>query len=186
MKKISMTAALLLAFAAPTTVQAEKLKVRLSGYQEVPAVSTVASGEFEAVISPNEDYIDFELSYRGLQGVVRQAHIHFAQRAVNGGIVVWLCQTTLNAAPAAVAAVTETCPQEGTVTGRITADHVVNPAPPAAGQPPAPQQLVAGELAEVIAAIRAGVAYANVHTTPSPGGEIRGQLRGARHGDGHH
>jgi hypothetical protein len=30
----------------------------------------------------------------------------------------------------------------------------------------------------VIAAIRAGVAYANVHATPlDPGGEIRGQIR---------
>ena len=41
----------------------------------------------------------------------------------------------------------------------------------------APQQLTAGELDEVIAAIRAGVAYVNVHTAVSPGGEIRGQLR---------
>jgi hypothetical protein len=32
-------------------------------------------------------------------------------------------------------------------------------------------------LSEVIAAIRAGVAYANVHATPlNPGGEIRGQI----------
>ena len=42
----------------------------------------------------------------------------------------------------------------------------------------ASQQLAAGELAEVIAAIRAGAAYANVHTNLSPGGEIRGQIRG--------
>jgi CHRD domain len=39
------------------------------------------------------------------------------------------------------------------------------------------QAILAGELAEVLAAIRAGVAYANVHTTLSPGGEIRGQIR---------
>jgi CHRD domain-containing protein len=40
------------------------------------------------------------------------------------------------------------------------------------------QQIVAGELDEVIAAIRAGVAYVNVHATPlNPGGEIRGQIR---------
>jgi CHRD domain-containing protein len=39
---------------------------------------------------------------------------------------------------------------------------------------------VAGELDEVIAAIRAGVAYVNVHATPlNPGGEIRGQIRGS-------
>jgi len=46
-----------------------------------------------------------------------------------------------------------------------------------------PQQLTAGDLADVIKAIRAGVAYANVHTSVSPGGEIRGQIR-ALHRDG--
>jgi len=40
------------------------------------------------------------------------------------------------------------------------------------------QQIAAGELEEVIAAIRVGAAYANVHTSVSPGGEIRGQIRG--------
>jgi hypothetical protein len=32
-------------------------------------------------------------------------------------------------------------------------------------------------LAAVLTAIQAGAAYANVHTTVSPGGEIRGQIR---------
>ena len=62
------------------------------------------------------------------------------------------------------------CPQEGTVRGTITAANVI------AGST-ASQQLKAGDLAAVITAIRAGMAYANVHTTPSPGGEIRGQIR---------
>ena len=44
-------------------------------------------------------------------------------------------------------------------------------------KPTASQQLAAGELNEVIRAIRAGVAYANVHTTLSTSGEIRGQIR---------
>jgi CHRD domain len=39
------------------------------------------------------------------------------------------------------------------------------------------QQLAAKDLAAVITAIQAGAAYANVHTTVSPGGEIRGQIR---------
>ena len=42
------------------------------------------------------------------------------------------------------------------------------------------QQISAGELAEVIAAIRGGVTYANVHTVLSTGGEIRGQIRVVR------
>ena len=43
--------------------------------------------------------------------------------------------------------------------------------------PVATQQIGPNELNEVIAMIRAGAAYANVHTAPSPGGEIRGQLK---------
>jgi hypothetical protein len=71
------------------------------------------------------------------------------------------------------------CPQSGTVTGTITAANVIT-----AGT--ASQQIVAGELAEVVAAIRAHRAYVNVHTTPlNPGGEIRGQI-GGHGGHGNH
>jgi hypothetical protein len=56
------------------------------------------------------------------------------------------------------------CPQEGSVTGRIAAANVI------AGSHPS-QQLNTG------AAMRTGAAYMNVHTNPSPGGEIRGQIR---------
>jgi hypothetical protein len=65
--------------------------------------------------------------------------------------------------------------------GRLTAADVVGPQPPGTA---ATQQIVDGELEEVIAAIRAGAAYANVHTTPSPGGEIRGQIGNDRRGQG--
>jgi hypothetical protein len=186
MKKLSVLAALSLALAAPiASGNDNKFRIKLTGFQEVPSVSTVASGEFEATIGRNDQFIDFELSYRGLQGPVRQGHIHVAQKSVNGVIVIWLCQTTLNPAPASVSARVQTCPQEGTVSGRLTADDVIDPQPP--GTAPT-QQITAGELDEVIAAIRAGVAYVNVHTTPSPGGEIRGQFRHDRGhgGHGHH
>ena len=46
----------------------------------------------------------------------------------------------------------------------------------------APQQLTANDLDEVLAAIRAGVAYANIHTVAHPPGEIRGQIS---HSHGH-
>ena len=42
---------------------------------------------------------------------------------------------------------------------------------------PAAQLVAAGELAELVRAIKAGVTYANVHTTAVASGEIRGQIR---------
>jgi len=56
------------------------------------------------------------------------------------------------------------------VIGRITAANVI-----VGGT--ASQQLNAGDFAGAIAAMRAGFAYANVHTDLSTGGEIRGQIR---------
>ncbi len=154
--------------AVPAVASAERIQAGLTGYEEVPAVSTVASGEFRAKISPDDQLIEYELTYSGLQGTVQQAHIHVAQLSVNGSIVVWLCQT---AAPFLdPTGHAPQCPQAGTVTGTITSANVI------AGSMTS-QQLTAGDLAEVIAAIRAGTAYANVHTNPSPGGEIRGQIR---------
>ena len=167
MKKLSIAAVLLVAVTASSASDEEKIRARLSGYQEVPAVSTAAAGRFVAEVARDEKSFDYEMSYSGLQGQVRQAHIHFGQKSVNGSIVIWLCGTTANPGPAG----TQTCPQSGTVRGTITSANVI-----AAGT--AAQLILAGEFAEVLAAMRAGVAYANVHTDISPGGEIRGQLRG--------
>jgi len=144
-----------------------RVTTRLKGFNEVPIVSTGATGRLRARIADDEQSIEYELSFSGLQGVVQQSHIHLAQRDVNGGIVLWLCKGAVSPADLTIAALTPDCPQEGTVTGVLTAANVT---------PVATQQIGANELDEVIVAIRAGKAYANVHTAPSPGGEIRGQL----------
>ena len=39
------------------------------------------------------------------------------------------------------------------------------------------QGIAAGEFAELVAALRAGVTYVNVHSSTFGGGEIRGQLK---------
>ena len=177
MKRLSILSALFLASGLSMPAGAENVHARLTGYQEVPSVSTPASGELKAQISRDDGMIEYELSYSNLVGTVQQSHIHFAQRGVNGSIVIWLCQTATTPAPAAVAGLTPFCPPSpsGSVSGQITAANVI-----AANTPS--QMITAGELAEVIAAIRAGYAYANVHTTPlNPGGEIRGQLRASGH-----
>jgi hypothetical protein len=162
MKKLAVIAALLAA--SPAFADSDKVRTRLIGYQEVPSVSTVATGELVLDIANNAQSIDYTLSYSGLQGQVRQSHIHFAQKSVNGPIIVWLCGTATNPGPAG----TQTCPQSGSVHGTITSADVL-------ASPPS-QQLGAGEILELVAAIRAGAAYSNVHTDISPGGEIRGQI----------
>lgn len=155
----------LLGCAGSTLAHADELETKLKGYQEVPAVSSAASGRFKAVIDKASNTIRYEVSYSGLEGDVRQSHIHFGQRGVTGGISIWLCQTATNPSPIAT---TPQCPQSGTVTGVISAAEVVGPAG---------QGIAATEFAEIVAAIRAGVAYVNVHSSKFPTGEIRGQLR---------
>jgi CHRD domain len=180
----ALIGALLLAFGAGSYAVAGggKKKVKsetMSGYLEAPSISTVASGKFEAKINDSADTITYKLKYRELEGVVTQAHIHVGQRSVSGGISAWLCETTGTQSPSAS---TPTCPAPGgTVTGTITPAEVIGPG---AAFPPGPggQGIAPGEFEELVAAIRAGVTYANVHSTKFAPGEIRGQLKG-RGGD---
>ncbi len=68
-------------------------------------------------------------------------------------------------------------PAPATVTGTLTAADVI--ARPA-------QEIDAGAagFTEVLEAIRAGAAYANVHTVLQPGGEIRARLHTHGRNDG--
>jgi hypothetical protein len=95
---------------------------------------------------------------------VQQAHIHFGQISVNGGISVFLC-SNLGNGPAG----TQGCPPSpATVTGDFDATDVSGP--PGLG-------ITSGPLDELVRAIKQGAAYATVHSTSFPGGEIRGQIR---------
>jgi hypothetical protein len=145
------------------------VRAELIGYQEVPALSTVAHGHFRAVVDTRANTITWTLSYDALEGAVQQSHVHFGQTSVNGGISFFLC-TNLNNGPVG----TQTCPVgPAELTGVITPDLVVGPGPTAT----APGQgIEPGAFAEIAAAIRNGTAYANVHSSKWPGGEIRGQL----------
>jgi hypothetical protein len=175
MRKLAFAALLVLALTA-TVVFAQggfkRISELLTGYEEVPSVSTAANGEFRARIANTENLIDWELAYSDLEGAVQQAHIHFGQLGVNGGITVFLC-TNLGNGPAG----TQPCPAPpATISGSIVAADVSPniPATLAARN----QGLNTGELDELISAIRAGATYVNVHSTTWPGGEIRSQIDG--------
>jgi hypothetical protein len=158
------------ASAAVTAHNFSKIREFLSGYEEVPAVSTNAGGQFSARINRAGTEIEWQLRYSDLAGDVQQSHIHFAQAGVNGGITVFLC-TNLGNGPAGSPA----CPPApATISGTIAAADVSPDIP--ATQGARNQGLGVGEIAELIDAIRAGATYVNVHTTAWPGGEIRSQL----------
>jgi CHRD domain len=152
---------------------------RMIGYFEVPSVSTVARGRFELRIRDSQ--LDYRLTFSDLEGAVTQAHIHFAQAGVNGGISAWLCGTTGNlAGPPGTPSCGAAGATQGDISGTITAANVQNTNNPANG---ATQGIAAMEFAELVAAIRAGVTYANVHSAKFPGGEIRAQIKARGGGD---
>ncbi len=152
-----------------------RVTTRLTGYQETPlTINSAASGEFTARIREDGTAIDYELTYRDLSSPVTQSHIHFGRPAISGMIVLFLCT---NLTPPAGVPAPQACPAfPATITGTLTAADVI----------PRPQQGIdsgAAGFAEMLKAIRAGAAYANVHTTVYPSGEIRGRLRAHGHDD---
>jgi hypothetical protein len=171
--RIVCVLAAMLAFVTLDTpaLASEQHKAKLlEGLQETPAVITGATGSFIMDIGKNDTSFDFELSYEGIEGgTVTQAHIHVGQPNVAGGIVIFLCTNLALPAGIPPAPVPPPCPASpGTVTGTRTAADVLAQTT---------QGISAGELSAVLTAIREGVAYANVHTTASPAGEIRGQIK---------
>jgi hypothetical protein len=162
----ALLAAALCCVCLPAIARDEVVIVPLRGFEEVPAVSSAAKGFFKARINEAAGTIQYELRYEALQGDIRQAHIHVGQRGVNGGVSVFLCQTTANPDPTGLS---PTCgPAPATVTGTLTSANVIGPTG---------QGIAATEFAELVRAIRAGVAYVNVHSSVFPGGEVRGQAR---------
>jgi CHRD domain-containing protein len=137
-------------------------KATLSPYSEVPTNSTTGQGELEFVIDDAAQTITFTLKYTGLAAPALAAHIHLGARSTNGGVSVFFCGGAKPACPPGTS-------DEATVTGTIAATDVVGPA--VQGIPAGPTGFP-----ELVAAIRAGVTYANVHNSIFPGGEIRGQI----------
>jgi hypothetical protein len=144
---------------------AEEFVANLSGFNEIGAVG---AGETGAVLSngrgelllhldSNAGTATFSLTYFGLSSPVTVAHIHFGKVHVAGGVIVFFCGGGGQAA----------CPASGTVTGTIAAGNV---------QAIATQGVTAGDFAALVDALTTNTAYANVHTSNFPAGEIRGQI----------
>ncbi len=132
------------------------MTAHLQGAQEVPAADSNAQGQLVMKVAADGDSIDYRLIVSNIDDVL-MAHLHLAPAGQNGGIVVWLY-------PDAPPPQLIPGPTNGTLaTGTITADDLVG-------------ALAGMQISDLVAAVRAGNIYANVHTPTFPGGEVRGQL----------
>lgn len=178
-----LAAFLLLLWSVPANAQ--EFFAKLSGFQEVGGLG---AGETGAILSQGEatlkltldktaQTLTYTLTYSFPAGsAVQMSHIHFGKEHVAGNIIVYFC--TNSTPPPAPAAVPPPCPTpSGTVTGTITAPDVTAKA--------ALQNITAGDFAALVSALTSDTAYANIHTTAYPAGEIRGQIHEARHHPGH-
>ncbi len=169
-----LTAAILAAsFALPaTSAVAEEFHAVFSGFNEIGGVG---AGETGAILSEGKAHltlnlsrsrqtITFRLTYSGLSAPVTQSHIHLGKIHVAGGVMVFFC-SNLPTAPAGVQA----CPANGgTVSGTITSANVLAVTA---------QNVSAGDFDALTDALMSDTAYANIHTTSFPAGEIRGEIR---------
>jgi CHRD domain len=161
-------AALLLALAivglAAASNEQRNFVATLSGDQEVPARDTQATGVAKFKLRQDGTALLFKVNVANIDNVVA-AHIHCGAVGVNGpvGVTLFMGAPAGGRVNGTLAEGTITAPDAGNACGWV-------------------------DLAAVLAALRSGATYVNVHTNDGvppantgpgdfPGGEIRGQVR---------
>jgi hypothetical protein len=125
-------------------------RAHLSGENEVPPVDTDAQGQVVFRLDRSGTELTYKLIVANIEDVVA-AHIHCAPAGENGPVGVTLFVGGPTSDDGVLAQGTITAPDDGNGCGWQSLD-------------------------DVIAAMRSGVAYVNVHTVANPPGEIRGQV----------
>ena len=124
------------------------LTAMLDGDQEVPPVTTTASGRGQVVINADRDRMRFALTVTMLPtDQILMAHIHTAPIGMNGGVAFFLADSSFSSP----------------LLGTLTEDDFL----------PTPE---APTYADFLGALFGGETYMNVHTIDNTDGEIRGQL----------
>lgn len=127
----------------------------LSGDEEVPPNDSQGRGHAQFWLSRDGTSLQYKLIVANIENVT-QAHIHLAPEGANGPVVVFL----FGLVPGGVT-------ENGVLAeGTITQANLI----------PRPAIGFGGTMAQLLAAMRSGNAYVNVHTVQIPAGEIRGQV----------
>jgi hypothetical protein len=143
------------------------LGTHLTGAEEVPPVDTRAQGQAVFRVSADGSSVDFRLIASNIDNVT-QAHIHCGASGTNGPVRMWLYPVI---GPTGTAGPNASGPQNG-----VLASGTFNPT-----------GVTCPDGTALLAAMRSGLTYVNVHTNDGvppantgpgdfPGGEIRGQL----------
>lgn len=120
----------------------------IAGNQEVPAVTTTASGTGSFTLNAAKTQLSFKITVNGLSAI-SAAHFHNAAAGVSGGVVRGFSASEITSA--------------GTKAWSVTGTWSSTDA-----QPLTPA---------LVKELEAGNIYVNFHTTAHGSGEIRGQLK---------
>jgi hypothetical protein len=129
----------------------------LTGAQEVPPTNSAGTGTLHIRLVSNGTKLRFELTSNGVSQIT-QSHIHIGAPGKNGPVTVFFFAPP----PAPWNSVTG---DDFEVSGVRTAADVHLPSNPSF------------TFADLVAALRSGNAYANIHSLLQPGGEIRGVIK---------
>lgn len=183
---------------------AQEFTAKLSGNNEIGSIptsvtvstvpSTVTTSYTGAVLSGGEGAVKLDLDQKSRTvaytltysnvgttppktGTVLFAHIHFGKSRDSGGVLVFFCTNAAFGPPANTGPTPPPCPlNSGTVSGTWTGANV---------QAILGQNVNAGDFDALVNALTSNTAYANVHQTAYPGGEIRGQVHRSDHEENH-
>lgn len=147
---------LALLFALIASAQGTKFDAKLSGKNQNPVVDTPAHGVATFRLSADGKDLSYRLSVADIENV-SMAHIHIGPAGEEGPVIAWLY-------PSKPPAIVKRGKFTGVLArGTITAADLLGP-------------LQGKTIADLVAEIKAGKAYVNVHTEKYPAGEIRGQI----------
>ena len=158
---VALAAAASLALGVATTTSTasghdRNFTAHLTGDAEVDPVDTRATGQAVFQLSSDGSELHYRLIVANTVDVL-QAHIHLAPAGENGAVVAFLYPSAPppQLLPGRTSGVLQT--------GTITSADLIGP-------------LAGMTLDDLLAAMRAGDTYVNVHTSADPGGHIRGQI----------
>jgi hypothetical protein len=131
----------------------KNFKADLSGNEEVPNVTTPAKGEAKFALSNDGKSLGYTLVVRDIENP-SSAHIHLGVAGKNGAVL-----ANLFSGPK----------REGKFRGNLAQSNIT------------PNDLTGDlkgkSISDLVALIKSGNVYVNVHTDSYPDGEVRGQIK---------